>query len=79
MSSGLKLNRRGFIAGGATVTAFAAVSPAWARSVSKGVSAKGFGTLSGNDIRLTVAHGTFSVDGRAGQSGSVLATRGRPR
>ncbi len=48
--------------------------PAWAQSVSHGLAAKGAGTLSGNDIRLTIAPAEFDVDGRAGHAIAVNGT-----
>jgi CopA family copper-resistance protein len=74
------LTRRRFLAGGAAWTAAGAVigmRPAWAARVSHGMATKGFGTLSGNDIRLTVSHHGFGVDGKAGHgialNGSIPA------
>ncbi len=78
MSFDLQLNRRGFIAGGAALTALAGARPAWARSTSHGTSAKGFGTLSGNDIRLSVAESRFSVDGRTGHAVTINGTLPAP-
>ena len=71
MSSVLNLDRRGFLAGGMTLSALAAARPAWASTVSHGLSAKGFGTLSGNEIRLTVAESRFAVDGRTGHAVTI--------
>lgn len=51
-----------------------ALLPAWAQGVSHGVGAKGFGTLSGNDIRLTIASTEFNVDGRAGHAIAINGT-----
>lgn len=74
------IDRRRFLTGTAALTAASAaggLSPAWAAPVSHGVAAKGFGTLSGNDIRLTVDHHGFGVDGKAGHgiaiNGSIPA------
>ena len=48
--------------------------PAWAQSVSHGLAAKGSNTLTGNDIRLTVASTQFNVDGRAGHAIALNGT-----
>ena len=61
------LNRRTLlrgagIAGGAA--AFTAWMPAWAQSLSPGLTAP-LPTVSGNDIRLTIARQSMTIDGRA--------------
>jgi CopA family copper-resistance protein len=48
--------------------------PAWAQSGSHGVAAKSMATLSGGEIRLTVAESSFEVDGRAGHAITVNGT-----
>ena len=70
----LATNRRGFLAGGAAAAGMAGLYPAWASSVSHGVAAKGFGTLTGNDIAITVANTTFPVDGRVGHAITMNGT-----
>ena len=71
----LSLNRRGFLAGGAALAAGPGLYPAWAAPVSHGLVTKGSGTLSGNDIALTVAEHRFRVDGRVGVLGRLQAVR----
>jgi hypothetical protein len=51
----ISVSRRAFIGGGTAAVALAGLQPAWARTVSTGVASKGFGTLSGNNIDLTIA------------------------
>lgn len=74
MSINLQLNRRSFIAGGAALATLAGARPAWASSTSHGVSTKGFGILTGNEIRLRVAESRFSVDGKTGHAVTVNGT-----
>jgi CopA family copper-resistance protein len=68
------LDRRAFIGGGTALAAMAGLHPAWAHSVSEGLAAKAQGTLSGEDIRLTIATTGFSVDGRPGQAVAINGT-----
>ena len=68
------IGRRAFIGGGTALAAAAGLQPAWARSVSHGVAAKGSGTLSGEDIALTIANSTFPVDGRVGHAVTMNGT-----
>ena len=70
----ITLNRRGFLAAGAAAAAFTGVRPAWAQTVSHGLAAKGFGTLSGRDLALTIAEQEFVVDGRAGHAIALNGT-----
>jgi CopA family copper-resistance protein len=70
----LTLDRRAFIGGGAALAAAVGLHPAWAHSVSQGLAAKAKGTLSGEDIRLTVARTELSVDGRAGHAVAINGT-----
>jgi CopA family copper-resistance protein len=74
MNDPLFLDRRAFIGGGAALATVAGLHPAWAHSVSEGLAAKAQGTLSGEDIRLTVATTGFSIDGRPGQAVAVNGT-----
>ena len=71
------LDRRTFLgsafAGGLALGA-AELFPAWAQSGSHGLAAKGSSTLSGGEIRLTVAEGGFAVDGRHGHAISINGT-----
>ena len=55
MSNPIILNRRAFLGGSAALAGTAMLQPAWAHSGSEGLAAKATGTLSGEDIRLTVA------------------------
>lgn len=48
--------------------------PAWAQSGSHGMAAKRMETLSGEDIRLTVAESAFDVDGRMGHAITINGT-----
>ena len=59
---------------GAAGAGMAGLYPAWARSVSHGLAAKGSNTLTGNDIRLTVAAAEFNVNGRAGHAIALNGT-----
>ena len=74
MHSNIQLDRRLFLAGGLALGGLAALQPAWAKTVSHGASAKGFGTLAGNDIRLAVAESSFQVDGRTGHAVTINGT-----
>ena len=61
------LDRRHLLRGASlagTGIALSAIMPAWARSGSSGVAAP-LPTVSGDDIRLTVAHQRMMIDGRA--------------
>lgn len=74
MNQPLLLDRRAFLGGGAALAAAAGLQPAWAKSVSHGLAAKGFGTLTGNAIDLTVARSEFVVNGRAGHAIALNGT-----
>jgi CopA family copper-resistance protein len=74
MTNSLLLGRRAFLGGGAALAAAASLRPAWASSVSHGVATKELSTLSGEDIRLTVARTAFSIDGRAGHAVAINGT-----
>jgi len=74
MTDPISIDRRAFIGGGAALAAMAGLHPAWAHSVSEGLAAKAQGTLSGEDIRLTVATTGFSVDGKPGQAVAINGT-----
>jgi len=73
MHNNLRLNRRAFI-GGAAALGAAGLHPAWARSVSRGLAAKGFGTLTGSDLAITIARSSFPVDGRIGHAITMNGT-----
>jgi CopA family copper-resistance protein len=74
MTHDFMIGRRAFLGGSAAVTAAASLQPAWARTVSHGAAAKAQGTLSGEDIRLTVAEAAFRVDGRIGHAVAINGT-----
>ncbi len=74
MSKIISLDRRRFIGGSAALAAAAGVMPAWAKTVSHGVAAKGSGTLTGNDIAITIANSMFPVDGRIGHAVTMNGT-----
>ena len=68
------LSRRGFIAGSAALASAASLPmPAWAKG-SMTPAQKGFGTLEGDDIRLTVANSHFAAGGRSGHAVTVNGT-----
>lgn len=71
----LEFDRRTLLRGAGLLGAGAALSalfPGWARSASPGLST--LPTLSGEDIRLTVGHRPFKVDGRAGHAVTLNGT-----
>jgi len=68
------INRRSFLAGGAAAAGLAGFYPAWAKSVSHGLAGKGFGTLTGSDIAITIASNSFPVDGRNGHAITMNGT-----
>ena len=68
------LNRRAFMGGGAALAAAAGLHPSWARSVSPGLAAKAQGTLSGENIKLSVARTKLMVDGRVGHAVAINGT-----
>jgi len=73
----LALERRQFLraaALGGAGLGLAGAMPAWARTASHGLVVKAQGTLSGEDIRLSVAEAAFPVDGRIGHAVTVNGT-----
>ena len=73
----LALPRRQFLraaAVGGAGASLAGIMPAWATTISPGVAAKGSGTLSGNDLAITIAHQHFGVDGRMGHAVTMNGT-----
>jgi CopA family copper-resistance protein len=74
MTHPLLFNRRAFMGGSAALTAAAGMQPAWAMQTSTGLAAKSHGTLSGEDIRMTIDRASFSVDGRVGHAVAVNGT-----
>ncbi len=68
------INRRSFLAGGAAAAGTAGLLPAWAQAVSRGLAAKGPGTLTGKDLVITIANSTFEVNGRTGRAVTMNGT-----
>jgi CopA family copper-resistance protein len=71
------INRRALLRGGAVGAAGLGAShlfPAWAQSGSHGLAAKTSPTITGQDIRLTVAESAFKVDGRTGHAITINGT-----
>jgi len=71
------LERRQFLraaALGGAAAGLAGIVPAWAQTTSHGAAAKAQGTLTGEDIRLTVAQAAFPVDGRIGHAVAINGT-----
>lgn len=73
LSLGRRALLRGAAAGGAGV-ALSSMFPAWAKTTSHGLARKGFGTLTGPIIDLTVAEAQLSVDGRVGHAIAINGT-----
>ena len=74
MTHPICLDRRAFLGSGVALAAAVGLRPAWAHSVSQGVAAKAQGTLSGEEIHLTVARTAFSVGGRSGHAVAINGT-----
>ena len=71
----ISVNRRGFLAGGAAAAGLAGAYPAWAKTLSRGLTAtKGSSVLAGNDVAITIANSMFNVDGRAGHAVTMNGT-----
>ena len=66
------INRRHFLAGGAAA-ASAAIMPAWAQSLSKGI-APPIPTVSGSDIALTIGNVAVRVDGKVSRAVGINGT-----
>src|SRR5574338_388619 len=67
------INRRRFLAGGAAAAGAAAVMPAWAQSLSKGI-APAIPTVSGPDSALTIGNVAVRVDGKVGRAVGINGT-----
>ena len=67
------INRRHFLAGGAAAASAAAIMPAWAQSLSKGV-APPIPTVSGSDIALTIGNVAVRVDGKVSRAVGINGT-----
>ena len=73
----LAIDRRTLLRGGALGGLSLGLSnlfPAWAQNGTHGLVAKSMPTLSGEEIRLNVAEGTFNVDGRTGHAITINGT-----
>jgi CopA family copper-resistance protein len=70
----ITINRRRFLAGGAAAAGMAGLYPAWASTVSQGSAGKGFATLGGNDLAITIANSAFAVNGRPGHAVTMNGT-----
>ncbi|MGE5952256.1 MAG: copper resistance system multicopper oxidase, partial [Qipengyuania vulgaris] len=73
-SAPVTLSRRGLITSTAALAAASALPvPAWAKggSMHGHEAKKGFGTYSGQDIRLNIGHAKFSTGGRSGHAIAV--------
>ncbi|TCJ38888.1 copper resistance system multicopper oxidase [Parafrankia sp. BMG5.11] len=71
------IHRRALLRGGAIGVAGLGASrlfPAWAQTGSHGLAAKASPTITGEDIRLTVAESAFQVDGRTGHAITINGT-----
>ena len=69
----LAINRRGFIAGGAAAAGVAAIYPAWAQSLSRGI-APAIPTVSGADIALAIGEVAVRVDGKISRGVGINGT-----
>ena len=74
MTELLDFDRRAFLAGGAAAVGLAGLQPAWAATTSHGLAAKGFGTLAGPNVDLTIGSQDFLVNGRAGHAIAINGT-----
>ena len=70
----LIINRRSFLAGGAAAAGMAGLLPAWAQPISRGLAGKGPGTLTDNDLAITIATSAFEVNGQTGQAVTMNGT-----
>jgi CopA family copper-resistance protein len=77
MNDKLILDRRTLLRGaalGGVGLGMSGLFPAWAQTGSHGMAAKTMATLTGEEIRLTVAESTFNVDGRMGHAITINGT-----
>jgi len=77
MNDAMMLGRRTLLRGaalGGVGLGISSAFPAWAQTGSHGTAAKTMATLSGEEIRLTVAENSFHVDGRAGHAITINGT-----
>jgi CopA family copper-resistance protein len=73
----ISLDRRALLKGaalGGAALGLAPLFPAWAQNGTHGLVAKAMPTLTGEEIRLTIDHGMFDVDGRRGHAITVNGT-----
>ena len=67
-----QIQRRSFLMGTAGLVGAAALPvPAWAKGMSMQQAAKGFGTMSGEDIRLDIQNSQYATGGRSGHAVTV--------
>lgn len=72
MADSIPFSRRKLIASSAALAATVAVPmPTWARGGSLGSARKGFGTLQGDDIHMTIGHTRFTAGSRSGRAVTV--------
>ncbi len=72
MPDQVTLSRRRLITGSAALAAAASLPmPAWAKGMNMDKASRGFGSLQGDDIRLTVANTRFRTGGREGHTIAV--------
>ena len=69
----LSIDRRGFLAGGAAAAGIAAVCPAWAQQVSRGI-ARPLNVVSGSDVALTIGDVAVRVDGKVSRGIGINGT-----
>ena len=70
----ISIDRRRFLAGGAAAASMTGLYPAWASTISRGSAGKGFSTLAGNNLAITIANSAFQVDGRTGHAVTMNGT-----
>nr|WP_224199779.1 MULTISPECIES: copper resistance system multicopper oxidase [Pacificimonas] len=69
------LPRRSFLAGAASLVAGTALPvPAWARGMTVPTAARGFGSLSGEDIHMEIGRASFGTGGRSGHGFAINGT-----
>src|SRR3546814_11602931 len=72
----MQMERRRFVSGalgGGAAAAMSAWFPAWAQSVSSGITAP-LPTVSGNDITLRIARQTMRIDGKVSRAIGINGT-----
>ncbi|GGD99398.1 multicopper oxidase PcoA [Tsuneonella deserti] len=71
MRDTMPLSRRGFVTGGAAILGLAGAFPAWARTGSQGLAAKGSGLVTGPNIDLSIAAAELAVNRRSGHAVTI--------